>query len=82
MLGLHRCGARCADHLLACRNATGFVSPSAKTAAVAWEDAGVLTPFRVSTLGPDGLTLLSLVYDSLVWKDEHGLIPWLASHSS
>jgi peptide/nickel transport system substrate-binding protein len=45
----------------------------------AWQDAGVLTPFRVSTLGPDGLVLLSLVYDTLVWKDEHGLIPWLAS---
>ena len=23
--------------------------------------------------------LLSLVYDTLVWKDEHGVIPWLAS---
>ena len=45
----------------------------------AWPDAGMPTPFRVSTLGPDGLVLLSLVYDSLVWKDEHGLIPWLAS---
>jgi peptide/nickel transport system substrate-binding protein len=43
-----------------------------------WPDAGVLTPFRVSTLGPDGLVLLSLVYDTLVWKDDHGLIPWLA----
>jgi peptide/nickel transport system substrate-binding protein len=45
---------------------------------VAWPDAGVLTPFRVSTLGPDGLVLLSLVYDTLVWKDDQGLIPWLA----
>jgi peptide/nickel transport system substrate-binding protein len=44
----------------------------------AWPDAGVLTPFRVSTLGPDGLVLLSLTYDTLVWKDEQGLIPWLA----
>ncbi|MGI9145564.1 MAG: ABC transporter substrate-binding protein [Chloroflexota bacterium] len=46
---------------------------------IAWTDAGVLTPFRVSTLGPGGPVLLMLVYDSLVWKDEHGLIPWLAS---
>jgi peptide/nickel transport system substrate-binding protein len=45
----------------------------------AWPDAGVLTPFRVSTLGPDGLVLISLVYDTLVWKNDHGLIPWLAS---
>jgi peptide/nickel transport system substrate-binding protein len=46
---------------------------------IAWTDAGVLTPFRVSTLGPGGPVLLMLVYDSLVWKDEHGLIPWLAT---
>src|ERR1700680_623442 len=46
---------------------------------IAWPDAGVLTPFRVSTLGPGGPVLLMLVYDTLVWKDDHGLIPWLAS---
>jgi peptide/nickel transport system substrate-binding protein len=46
---------------------------------IAWPDAGVLTPFRVSTLGPGGPVLLMLVYDSLLWKDEHGLIPWLAT---
>jgi peptide/nickel transport system substrate-binding protein len=46
---------------------------------IAWPDAGVLTPFRVSTLGPGGAVLLSLIYDSLLWKDEHGLIPWLAT---
>jgi peptide/nickel transport system substrate-binding protein len=53
--------------------------PGPRVVRFAWQDAGVLTPFRVSTLGPDGLVLLSLVYDTLVWKDEHGVIPWLAS---
>ena len=54
--------------------------PGANTSVVrfAWPDAGVLTPFRVSTLGPDGLVLLSLIYDTLVWKDDQGPIPWLA----
>jgi peptide/nickel transport system substrate-binding protein len=46
---------------------------------MAWTDSGVLTPFRVSTLGPGGLILLSLVYDTLVWKDAQALIPWLAT---
>jgi len=46
----------------------------------AWEDAGLPTPFRVSTLGPDGLVLLSLLYDTLIWKDERGVIPWLATN--
>jgi peptide/nickel transport system substrate-binding protein len=30
-------------------------------------------------LGPGGLILLSLVYDTLVWKDAQALIPWLAT---
>jgi peptide/nickel transport system substrate-binding protein len=63
-------------------------APAAPTAArpastslvrIAWSDSGVLTPFRVSTLGPGGPVLLSLVYDTLVWKDAHSLIPWLAT---
>jgi peptide/nickel transport system substrate-binding protein len=64
--------------LTACAPAPEPQAP-ARIVRFAWQDAGVLTPFRVSTLGPDGLVLLSLVYDTLVWKDEHGLIPWLAT---
>lgn len=46
---------------------------------LAWADVGVPTPFRVSTAGPGGAVLLTLIYDTLTWKDEHGIIPWLAS---
>ncbi|MDQ3811585.1 MAG: ABC transporter substrate-binding protein, partial [Chloroflexota bacterium] len=54
---------------------------AAKTGVVrfAWEDVGVPTPFRISTAGPGGAVLLSLLYDTLTWKDEHGIIPWLAT---
>jgi peptide/nickel transport system substrate-binding protein len=45
---------------------------------IAWADVGVPTPFRVSTAGPGGPALLTLIYDTLLWKDEHGIIPWLA----
>jgi len=51
----------------------------ARVVRIAWPDSGVLTPFRVSTLGPGGPVLLSLVYDTLVWKDAQRLIPWLAT---
>jgi peptide/nickel transport system substrate-binding protein len=56
-------------------------APAEPSAVVrfAWEDVGVLTPFRVSTAGPGGVVLLSLVFDTLSWKDEQGLIPWLAT---
>jgi peptide/nickel transport system substrate-binding protein len=64
--------------LLACAPAQQAPQPT-RVVRFAWQDAGPLTPFRVSTLGPDGLVLLSLIYDTLVWKDDHGLIPWLAS---
>src|SRR5207244_1271592 len=46
---------------------------------IAWSDVGVPTPFRVSTAGPGGAVLLSLIYDTLTWKDERGIIPWLAT---
>lgn len=44
-----------------------------------WTDVGSLTPFQVSTAGPGGVVLLSLLFDTLTWKDANGIIPWLAS---
>lgn len=45
---------------------------------VAWADSGYPTPFRISATGPGGVVLLSMLYDTLVWKDQRGIIPWLA----
>ncbi len=66
--------------VVACRPALPANS-TAETALVrlAWTDVGVPTPFRVSTAGPGGAVLLSLIYDTLTWKDEQGIIPWLAT---
>ena len=44
-----------------------------------WSDVGTPTPFQVSTVGPGGAVLLSLLYDTLTWKDADGIIPWLAA---
>ncbi len=44
-----------------------------------WSEVGVPTPFQVSTVGPGGATLLTLLYDTLTWKDADGIIPWLAT---
>jgi peptide/nickel transport system substrate-binding protein len=54
-------------------------TPPASVVRFAWEDVGFPTPFRVSTAGPGGAVLLTLLYDTLTWKDEHGIIPWLAT---
>ena len=57
-------------------------APTASPANVirfAWEDVGYPTPFRISAAGPGGAVLLTLLYDTLTWKDEHGIIPWLAT---
>jgi peptide/nickel transport system substrate-binding protein len=43
-----------------------------------WTDVGFPTPFAFSTIGPGGVVRLTLLYDTLVWKDERGLVPWLA----
>jgi peptide/nickel transport system substrate-binding protein len=56
-------------------------TPQAHASVVrfAWEDVGTPTPFRISTAGPGGAVMLTLLYDTLTWKDEHGVIPWLAT---
>ena len=47
--------------------------------SLAWGDSGIPNPFQVSPAGPGGPILVSLIYDTLTWKDETGIIPWLAS---
>ncbi|HEX2193958.1 MAG TPA: ABC transporter substrate-binding protein [Candidatus Limnocylindria bacterium] len=54
-------------------------APAVDRVRFAWADVGVPTPFRVSTAGPGGPVLLTLLYDTLTWKDDRGIIPWLAS---
>lgn len=56
-------------------------APAAATGAVRyqWQDVGNPTPFQISVAGPGGAVLLSLLYDTLTWKDATGIIPWLAS---
>jgi len=44
-----------------------------------WTDVGFPTPFAFSAVGPGGVVRLSLIYDTLTWKDARGLIPWLAA---
>ncbi|MBA2467794.1 MAG: ABC transporter substrate-binding protein [Chloroflexia bacterium] len=45
-------------------------------------DSGVPNPFQVLPAGPGGPILVSLIYDTLTWKDATGIIPWLASEWS
>lgn len=48
----------------------------------AGSDSGIPNPFQVSPAGPGGPILVSLIYDTLTWKDDTGIIPWLASEWS
>lgn len=43
-----------------------------------WIDTGYPSPFSFSNVGPGGVVKETMLFDSLVWKDAHGLIPWLA----
>jgi peptide/nickel transport system substrate-binding protein len=43
-----------------------------------WTDVGYPSPFSFISLGPGGVVRTSLLFDTLTWKDEHGIIPWLA----
>ncbi len=42
-----------------------------------WTDVGTLSPFQFSTTGPGGVVLLSFIFDTLTWKDDKAIIPWL-----
>jgi len=43
-----------------------------------WTDVGFPSPFAFSALGPGGVVRLTLLFDTLTWKDGRGIIPWLA----
>jgi len=43
-----------------------------------WADVGYPLPFAFSALGPGGVVRVSLLFDTLTWKDAHGIISWLA----
>ncbi|QAY67448.1 ABC transporter substrate-binding protein [Paenibacillus protaetiae] len=64
-------------------------SPSASAAApaaggdvplirFAWANAGYPSPFAFSASGPAGFLRNSFLFDTLTWKDDQGVIPWLA----
>ena len=57
----------------------GSAAPPGGAVRFAWADVGYPTPFRVSAAGPGGAVLLSLLYDTLTWKDQKGIIPWLGT---
>jgi peptide/nickel transport system substrate-binding protein len=50
---------------------------SCRTLRIALGDWGPPSPFLFYPRGP-GYVLTSLVFDTLVWKDKNGVIPWLA----
>ncbi len=50
-----------------------------KIVKIAWADSGFPSPFTFTSNGPGGYLRSSFIFDSLTWKDETGVIPWLAS---
>jgi len=49
-----------------------------KTLRILTRDCGYPTPYAHYPRGP-GYILTSLIFDSLVWKDKNGFVPWLCS---
>jgi len=45
---------------------------------IGWQDGGFPSPFAFSASGPGGFLRNSFLFDTLTWKDEQGVIPWLA----
>ncbi|TWI59080.1 ABC transporter substrate-binding protein [Halalkalibacter nanhaiisediminis] len=52
-----------------------------KTLRLGWPtDAGFPSPFAFNTSGPAGFLRVSYLYDTLTWKNEQGVVPWLAKN--
>lgn len=45
---------------------------------IGWQDGGFPSPFAFNTAGPGGFLRNSFLFDTLTWKDDTGVIPWLA----
>jgi peptide/nickel transport system substrate-binding protein len=52
-------------------------STDAKTLTLPGDDWGYPSPFAFYSRGP-GYIRMSLLFDTLTWKDQNGVIPWLA----
>ena len=46
---------------------------------IGWGNAGFPSPFTFSNSGPGGFLRNTFLFDTLTWKDDTGVIPWLAS---
>ena len=69
----------CLLFLVACNKEEEVAKPEEKEVVLRLEggDFGYPNPFRHQNRGP-GFFKMELIYDSLLEKDENGLIPWLA----
>ncbi|WP_282938923.1 ABC transporter substrate-binding protein [Paenibacillus sp. RC67] len=55
--------------------ATAMEKPSIR---IGWQKSGYPSPFAFSASGPGGYLHNSFLFDTLTWKDDKGVIPWLA----
>lgn len=60
-------------------NADSKAEDNNKVVKIAWGNSGFPSPFTFTSNGPGGYLRSSFTFDSLTWKDETGVIPWLAS---
>lgn len=60
-------------------NATSTDSSGKKVVRIGWQNSGFPSPFTFDTQGPGGFLRNSFLFDTLTWKDDTGVIPWLAT---
>ncbi|WP_068536910.1 ABC transporter substrate-binding protein [Paenibacillus glacialis] len=58
--------------------ATSLTTDSVARIRMAWGNSGYPSPFAFSSSGPGGFLRNSFLFDTLTWKDENGVVPWLA----
>ena len=69
----------CSDQNSSSSKADSKATKNNNVVKIAWQDSGFPSPFTFTSNGPGGYLRSSFIFDSLTWKDETGVIPWLAS---
>jgi len=59
-------------------SAPASATPGKRITLSWWIDTGYPSPFSFSNVGPGGVVKETMLFDTLVWKDGRGVIPWLA----
>lgn len=82
LLALAGCSSNTTSNKEESQSATKQEREGSSVIKIGWKNDGFPSPFTFGSQGPGGFLRNSLLFDSLTWKDDKGVTPWLAKEWS